>query len=333
MFKPFFDKNFKKIDKNIFLVYGDNDYFKFEAKQFIKDTFQDIPINYYENPTFQELETEMGASDLFSDKKMIWIENFSPISSKNKKKVDEVAFLDFVHNLKDTEDIIIFYQNDNIDKRKKIVKEMMNISNVIECAAIDKKEFAKFIEYLISKHNLQIPKNVVDDIAIHFVECDPFLLYKEFEKLTLYKEPITKDNIYNVLTLHSTKKTFDLIEKIVNRNLNQSLDIYEQLLHEKQAEYLIHSFLSGQFTHMLKIKMIKEDNVMLNIASTLAIHPFMANKLETYSRSFSLQQLIDIQKLLLETDIKIKTGLANSVEAVKFLIMFITNIKKEGAFQ
>lgn len=326
MYQPFLKKYLESIkNSNTFLISGDEDYFRYHSKKYLLNKFSEFPITNMESPSTEEIFSELCTSDLFSEQKILLIEDFSPLTSVGKK-IDDEEVKNLTKYIGESEHIVIFFFNNDVDKRKKVTKEIINISHHIECKKIVKKEIVKFLEYLTSKYKLNISQSVLNDLSIYIGETDLMLIEKEFEKLSLFDDSININNIYDIISIPTQQKVFDLMSKIVERNLDKALEIYETLLFNRESEYKIYSFLSSQFTHMLKIKMIRQDGVLLDIPKTLSIHPFMADQLEKYNKNFTLENLCNIQNVLLETDVKIKQGLTNSVNSVKFLIMYISTL-------
>ncbi len=326
---PSFQKKFLKDveSKKLFIIAGEDDYFRFESKKHLLNLFKELPVATLIKPSLDEVESELSTFDLFADEKVILVEDFEFISTTSNKKIEDADMKRILDVFSKSDNIVIVYNDGKLDKRKKISKEMLKLFHFIDCSPIGKKEMQPFLEYLNNQHNTGLPKNVIQDLSIYLEEGDLYLINKEFEKLALYPDKISKENIYEMLSINNNQKIFDLMDKMIAGNTSQSIAIYDNLLFNKQSEYQIYHFLSSQFTHLLKIKMIKESKSGIDIAKTLGIHPFMAKKLEQSSKSFSLDGLMNTQKLLLETDLKIKQGLAESVEAVRFLILSITELK------
>ena len=328
MYQPFQKKFFNNIDgKKLFIVSGEDDYFKYESKKYLLSLFQDLPVNILTKPSIEDVESELSTFDLFSDEKVIFVEDFDYISTTGSKKIEESEIGKIINAFSKSDNIVIIYNDGKLDKRKKFSKELLKIFHFIDCTPLTKKEIGPFLEYLNKKHETGLPKNVIQDLSVYLEEGDLYLINKEFEKLALYPGKITKDNIYEMLSVNNNQKVFDLVDKMIAGDSASAIAIYDNLLFNKQSEYQIYHFLSSQFTHLLKIKMIKSGSLGVDIPKTLGIHPFMAKKLEQSTKSFSLEGLINIQSLLLETDLKIKKGLAESVDAVRFLILSISELK------
>jgi DNA polymerase III delta subunit len=315
VYQPFLNKYLQDIsDKKLFLIAGENDYYRINAKKYILNHFSDYPIVKINNATIEAIQLELSMNDLFSEKKIVFIDNFLPITSTSTKKINDDDFKSLLSALENSDNIIIFC-NDNVD-----------LSYFIECINIVKKEFIKFLEYLNEKHHLKIKKDVLIELSNHLDEKELLKISKEFEKLSLYQGEINKANIFDLISLSNTFQVFDLVDKLVNKNISMILDIYENLLFNKQSEYMTYHFISGQFSSLLKIKMIDKDKLQIDVPKTIGIHPFAYSKLVDYSKKFTIKQLCNIQACLLDTDFKIKQGIVPSKEAVKFLLLSICGI-------
>lgn len=317
----------KDISKHrLIFVGGEEEYFISNARKGVIKEHQNLPLVTLENPSISEIQTELSTQDLFSETKLILIENFEFVETTTKKKLENKEIEELLSSLENNDQHIVVFVNANkIDKRRKITKDLIKNSYFIDCKSLAKREFSSFLSFLIKKYELNISSSLQSKLSFHLSEVDLMLLDKEFEKLSLYPDSINEGNIYELLSVSNQEKVFALMDFIVAGKIKEALDTFDNLLFNKESEYMIYSFLSNQFTHILKIKMIKEDKSLIDIPKQLKIHPFMAKNLEKSSQRYTLSELISMQSLLLETDINIKEGVTDSIEAVRYLIMSLTN--------
>ena len=160
----------------------------------------------------------------------------------------------------------------------------------LEGYKIDPKTF----NYLLSR--------VGDDIGI---------LYQEIEKLKTYKtdDVITIDDIDNVVIKTINLNFFDFVENIINKNKEEALEQYHELLKRGEPPIKIIVTLSRQIRMMFQAKKLREKGYTADgIASMLGEKPFFVSQCLKKSYNFDEEYLYKKLELLADLDINIKTG-------------------------
>lgn len=282
-----------------------------QIKQVINEhNIDDINIVTYnlDEDKIKDFIEDASTISMFGDKKLIIGENATFLTGSGKLDDSDLKLVeDYIKNINPDTIIILVVNNDKLDERKKIVKNIANIST--------KREFNK---------NLNI-NNIVRDMFDNYkidandlnyfidrVGKDLLMLEKESEKLKIFKieeKIITKDDITNLTTQNIDIDIFGLIEKIVAKDKSKALEIYHEMLKHNEEPIKIIVMLSNQFRIIYQAKvMYQKGYTEANIASELKIHPYRIKLALEKGRKFDNEILLTYLKRLADLDISIKSG-------------------------
>ncbi|KPJ65156.1 hypothetical protein AMJ44_10875 [candidate division WOR-1 bacterium DG_54_3] len=103
--------------------------------------------------------------------------------------------------------------------------------------------------------------------------------------------------------------TFALSEAVAEKNLERALATFRILYKNKADLFQILSLLATQYRTMLQIKNLPgHNNNFKKIAQTLGARPYFVRKCLEKEKNFREDELIKNLSLLLETDLRLKTG-------------------------
>ena len=285
---------------NIYLLYGEEKYDLDQRVEKIKKEFQNLEIGvnlfYITNDNLDELESVTQGVTFFGSEKLIIIKD-------TNLKFD-------VNILKDLDqDIKVIIIEDNVDKRTSEYKFISKIAECIEFKHLDDAKMTQYIIDLLKRYKLKIS---YDDAQYMQSVCgnDKTNNINELQKLVIYcdtSDTITKDMIDKVCSKTLNAKIFDLLDNIVNKKKKEAIFLLDSLLKQKESIVKIYIMLYKQYKQLLMIKLLKEKGEN-NIASVLAIHPFVVKKLSVSCNKYSVNELKNIIYAFDEYDQKTKNG-------------------------
>jgi DNA polymerase-3 subunit delta len=142
------------------------------------------------------------------------------------------------------------------------------------------------------------------------VGSDLWNMSTEIDKLISYKNKkvITADDVRLLVKAKFDENIFHLTDALAARDAPLSFKLLNDQITSGAHELYILTMLTRQFRILLQTREIldKEDNYYA-MASRLRLHPFVAQKAIRDARKFSLEDLKNIYRQLLEIDIKIKS--------------------------
>ena len=294
---------------NIYLIYGDEDYFIDKEIKKIKEKYKDYDLINYDM-----LETNISSAiedasmiSLFSSNKLIICNNCIFLTgSKCDIDHDIDSLLKYIEI--DSDCILVLVVNsESLDNRKKIVKEL-NKCNVVKCLKLKDYELNNFIKNYCKDNGYTIDNNALN-LFLNKLTDNLYILSSELYKLFIYKNDknITKSDIELVISKVINTNIFDLINSIVEKNIDKSLELYDDLLIINEEEIKLIVTLANQFRLIYQVKtMYKSGFSELDISKKLEIHPYrikLANNI-----NISLDDCLLYLKKLSVLDEDIKSG-------------------------
>lgn len=296
-----------------------------EIKKIIAEHHIDeLNINYYDgnNDMLKDIIDDALTISMWSNKKLIIINNSLFLTGSKNINNDTDILLDYINNPNPDTIIIFGVNNDKLDERKKIVKElkkksiikefnkMNNINNIV-------KDFFK--GYNISNSDL--------NYFIDRVGNNLDILENEAKKILIYKDDnfdITREDITNLTSKNIDIDIFKLIENIINDNKIEALETYHEMLKYNEEPIKIIIMLANQFRIIYQSKILYQKGYTeANIASNLKIHPYRIKLALQTCRRFKEHTLLKYLSKLADLDYDIKTGKIDSTLGLELFILEI----------
>lgn len=295
----------------IYLLYGMEDFLiKREIKKIIKkNQLNDCDINTYnlEESDLKNILDDASTYSLFSDKRMIIVEN-SYIFTGSSKKTQDTKCLEKYLKDKNHSNILIFTVNhEKLDSRKKIVtlirdnwivlefNEVTNLNNII---------IELFGEYKIDYATIRL---LIDRVGNNLN-----LLNQEINKIKTYKGNdynITNEDILNLTIKTIDVDIFHLIDNIILNHKEKALESYYEMIKLGEEPIKIIVMLANQFRLIYQVKNLKKQGLsVFDMMSILGQKKYPIEKALDKSRLLTNEQLIKNIEDLAKLDIQIKTG-------------------------
>lgn len=297
-----------------FLIYGNDEFLiKNNIKKIIKTQGNtDSNIIYYnlEEDTLDSVLEELNTFDLFDNQKIVICENTIFLSSECKKDTYNLEpLIEYLTKAK-SDNIFIMSINGNIDERKKIVKEIKKLCNVIKCDKLKDYEIEDTIskKFRLKGYSIKNPKLILDRVG-----NDLQIINNEIEKLMMYKiddKVITDEDIINLVCEKIDDNIFNLIDAVTKKDIKRSFELYNGLTTyygEEPTKIIV--MISAQFRLILQCKILSSENLSESeIASYLKIHPYRVKLALEKARNIEYKTLTKYLTDLSNLDIEIKSG-------------------------
>ena len=255
----------------VYLLYGTVDYLinKTIDKIINDNKIDEFNVNKYDltNSLLTDIINDASSMSLFSDKKIIIVNNAYIFTGTNKKYTEQNTeeLENYLNNINDNTILIFTTSNEKLDERKKITKLVKKNGIVKDFNSIDNISLVKnlFEDYSISNDNVKY--------LISRVGEDSSLLASEIEKIKIYKnddKTITHDDITNLTTKSLEVNNFKLIDAIINKNKAEAFNLYQDRIKLNEEPIAIIISLANQIRIMYQVKQLYlEGYTENNIAS------------------------------------------------------------------
>ena len=265
----------------------------------------------YDSVSVDDILNEINYVDLFNEKKLLIVSNFT---FKKMKDKEEKALSNYINHMNDNV-IILKCIDEKLDSKKSIIKLLNEKCKVIELVKMDYKTLHEYVTKIFSDNKKRITYNQIKNI-LSLCENDTDSVLNEVNKLLLYKldsDTITDEDIEKVISKNSEKEMFRLNDAVMNHNIPNMLESTKTLVSSGVDEVVIIDYLSKQFRTLYQIKVMSKDTGAQTITSRLSINPFVFKKMLDVVGKFSEEKLLNIIYKLSDADISIKVeGLDNS---------------------
>ena len=258
----------------------------------------------FDDSNIIDIINEANYVDLFNEKKLIIVSNFS---FKKVKDVYEKELLRYIDNMNDNV-IILKCIDESLDERKNITKKLREKCKVEEIKKMDYKELHEYITNMFVSNNKKITYNQVKEI-LNRCEYNDDLAINETEKLLLYKlgeDVITDDDIDKVVSKSSEKEIFTLSDAVMKKNLKQIFNSYNILIRSGIEPVVLIDNLARQFRTLYQVKILCKTMDEKEISRKLGLNPYVVKKAHENVNNYEEEELINNLYELSNLDIDIK---------------------------
>ena len=313
-----------------YLFYGKEKYLIDQEINKYKNKFDDINIiNITYNDNLDDIINEANSISLFSDSKLIIVSDTTIFNRKKKndeeteeddKKCDNTDLLiNYLNNQNEDVTLIFINNQETIDNTKKVTKKMKEKGVIKEFNNINIKDTIKelFKGYKISYDNI--------DLLIKRVGNDLGILQKEIEKIITYKDKdteITKEDIINLTYLNIDVSAFNFADKIIDKNKNEALKIYNELLEMHSDPSTVIALLASKIRLIYQVMELKKMGYSLyQMVDTLDTKEYPIKLALNSALKISKDEIISYLNDLADLDINIKTGKINPNLGMQLFIL------------
>ncbi len=260
----------------------------------------------YSESSVEEIINEVNYIDLFNEKKLIIVSNFS---FKKLNEDDEKILSKYIENMNDN--IIIFKcLEESLDERKSITKLLKSKCKVEILEKLDYKNLHSYVAKMFADENIKTNFYQIKKI-LDLCEYDTDYTLSEVEKLLIYKmgeNTLSDEDIDNVISKNNEKEMFTLIDSVLDKNIASSLESYNILISGNIDEVVIIDNLAKQFRLLMQIKMNYDKLSEVELVRTLGVKSYVIKKLYPYTSKYSCEEIANMLYKLSDMDIDIKVN-------------------------
>lgn len=257
--------------------------------------------------------------DMFGNTKLILVNN-SYIFTGVKQELDIEPIFLYIKNPNPNTILVFIVNNDKLDERKKITKEIKNIAITKDFNEFDNNTLKEmFGEYKIDNLTLNFFKDRVgNNLDILSSEIEKIKIYKDSDKI------ITKEDIMNLTSKNIDIDIFSLIESIVSKDKEKAILIYNEMIKMNEEPIKIIVMLANQFRLIYQSKQLYKKGYSGNdIATLLDVHPYRIKLAIEKGRDYSEKSLLENLYKLATLDEEIKMGKKNKYLALELFLISV----------
>ncbi|MDD4289685.1 MAG: DNA polymerase III subunit delta [Patescibacteria group bacterium] len=307
----------------LFFLYGDDSYRSSIKLKQIKDKFiKEVDPSGYnvvniENPDIESLSKEFTQTGFLAHKKLVIIKNI--LSQKISKEFADFLLENISKLQDDKEDnILVFYENISPNTKSnplsgeklRIWKSLSQIKYKWEFEKLPDFQLLNWIIEEFKNQGKIIDKKAAEDF-LGLVGNDSFSLSSEIQKVSNYSsgEKISREEVRQIISPVVNENMFLFSEKLAEKKKPEAIKLLNEQMSLGITIQQLLSMIIRQYRILLQIKSAIEDGVSQNnLAKYLSLHPFVVKKSIGQVSLYSLYELEEIYRKLLELDIKMKSS-------------------------
>ena len=146
------------------------------------------------------------------------------------------------------------------------------------------------------------------------------MLYKGVDAGIIESEDVTLLSPYA-----AEASIFDLVDALGNRNAKRAAILLQQKIADGTDPFYLFTMFVRQFRLLIQVKELADVGLHPPaIAKEIKQHRYVVGKLFQQARGFSMSQLEQIYRHLLDIDVGVKTGQADMLTSLNLLIANLT---------
>ena len=207
--------------------------------------------------------------------------------------------------------ITVIFWAQAVDKRSKFYKLIDRIGEACEFKPFADWEQDQVVSWIVRRAR-SLGKEIKNPAALSLQQICGNSLYKlasEIDKLITFvgEKPVIDEGDVAELASPGQISSFALAEAVATKNLQKALSAFRILYKNKGDFFQLLSLLATQYRTMLQIKNLPEKNSQ-KIAQILGASPYFVRKCTEKTKYFKADELKRDLELLLEADLKLKSG-------------------------
>src|SRR5215211_1005769 len=258
-----------------------------------------------------DLNNAVNAIPFLAKRRLVLLQN--PSSKYNNPNARK-KFLAFLEKTSETTRLVMFESVEPKEaERHWLVKWAEKNSKSIQTKAFMLPRLKAMTGWIINETKNQDGK--IDpraaDMLKEMVGVDTRQAGMEIAKLLAYvnwARPITGSDVEAVCIVTSQQSVFDFVDALSNGNGKSAQHLLHRLL-ENDDPFSLWGMVVRQFRLLIQAREILDGRGNQNdVARSLGVHPFVAEKTTQQATHFSIETLEQIYRRLLKIDEEVKTG-------------------------
>ena len=305
----------------VYLLFGAESYLRDLAAKTIADfVFGDASVRDFNETEFslnqpENLQYALGSAEqmpMIAPRRVIRIVDVK-VSSSGKKDTLKEEYEDILlkYLKRPAETSVVIFVADEIDKRRRMSRLLIENSVAVEFAALDDDSLKKWTRDKLAESNATADERALRHL-VALVGNDVRRLTNEIEKLVTASMPekiITFELVESLVPNSRELTNFVLTDQLIAKNKTKALEILKKILDDGAEPLMLLGLISYNFRRLFMAKeLMKQGAETREVVNIMKLHPkYHEDFLSTARRSDEKNLMRIIQKLA-QTDLAIKTS-------------------------
>lgn len=338
------DKVLKDIENDqlapVYLILGEEQVNAEKIKQKLLANFPEeerefnVGIYDMEDVSLANAIADAMSVPFFGDKRLVFITRPYFLTGENKKvkiEHDTNELSAYLDDPEPTTTLVILAPYAKLDERKKAVKQLKQKAVVVDNSPLNEFAVRKTILDDLKAKGYTIEPTALE-ILLQRTDANLTMVASELPKLLLAakeEKKITEQLVTLMVSRSLEQNVFDLVDLVLRRKTAKALELYHDLLQQKEEPLKINAILEGQFRLLLQVEVLKRHGYAQgNIASTLKVHPYRVKLALQKTRFFKREDLKDAYLGLIHIEERLK---GSSQDPELLFQLFMLNFTQKRA--
>lgn len=318
----------------VYLVQGKEPYLQELARKVFLETIvapedQDLNVGRFnmEEVSIQTAIQDAESVPFFGERRLVLVDNPSFFTGeKEKKSMDHQLerLQAYLENPMDSSVMVFFAPYDKLDQRKKIVKQLKKVAVLLDASELTERDVKQYIQDSLRNHQYTIQEEALEILLVK-TQYSLTNSMKELDKLMIASidtKMIPLELVESLVAKTLEQNIFELGESILKKEGVKALQIYHDMLLQKEDPLKMNAILLGQFRLLLQVSYLKREGYQEpEIQKTLGVHPYRVKIALQQSRRFGLPLLEKAFMQLVDTEYALKTSVGIKEMQLEWFIL------------
>ncbi len=306
----------------------------FIFEKFLPESFRDLNFSKFNgsNLNINDFFSSIETIPLMSEYRLIVVDELQALLQKIE--TDEAFFKTLDGVGKDT--ILIFIDSDSdLKKTTKLYKYFNKNERIVEFSKLENKDLMNFL-----KREFKSKKKEISDSDLSYlimisgytnkkVEVSLYELMNDVKKLLAYStsNTVNREEINKTITKAIDSNIFNLLDSLLNKNVEISLEIFYDLYDKSEPIQGILHMIQRRYRHIYQYASLFKDRVgERDIEDIIGISSYEFKTISRYGRSIDLCDLKDSLVYIYESDKTLKSSGREELLIMEHLIVRLCSV-------
>jgi DNA polymerase-3 subunit delta len=243
--------------ESLYLLFGAENYLRDLAARAISEAvLRDAPLREFNESTFSlghtDVQQALAAAEqlpMMTERRVVRVTDFSRL-----READEEALARYI--ARPSASSVVIFIADDVDKRRKLTKALLDASVSVEFAPLGDAELATWVSSRLKDLKAEMDVRALHQL-IALVGSDVRTLSNEVEKLATAALPsgrITIDLIETLVGRSRVLSNFELTDHLIARNRRRALQTVQRLLDDGAEPVMLIGLIAGNYHRLALAK-------------------------------------------------------------------------------
>ncbi len=309
--------------RNIYLLEGDDAYFRINGEEIIKSAFLQMPeLNFtafdgeaLKGAAVSDLVSALQSVPFMSERRIVKVTGFYPSESDYEKHLKKLF-----ENFPDTSTLIIV----NAESKKGVDLKRKQCVTFVDCNRADEDTVAKWAYLTFKRAGVHASVDSCTAIA-RYCLCNMSRVALEVEKLIDYKRggELTREEVDGLVYKDTDYRIYEMTNAVSRRDFDTFVQIENELCRKEGDETSLLSGLFSYFKNLLTV--LTSDESDAELSKLLKMKEYGVKKSREQARAIGEERLKKYVKITYSAISEIKGGLAipkNALQTVNNSLFF-----------